>query len=139
MFFYLLIIGLVLTLLLHFSLQELARFKHNNPERYRKIMATGGLLGVMWIVSRIGVATVTNFMWALAALLPFIRRPQARTRSSAMTKQEAARILRIDENATSEAIHAAWRAQMQRNHPDQGGSEYLASQINQAKDVLLKK
>jgi len=27
---------------------------------------------------------------------------------------------------------------MQKNHPDKGGSEHIASQINQAKEWLLK-
>lgn len=142
MFFYLLLLGIGLTVLLHYCLQEFSRFKQNHPERYQQLLKTGGVLGLLWIVSRIGLGAMTNFMWALAALLPFVKRPQAgqaRPRNSRMTREEAAQILGVSPNASREEIHAAWRDQMHRNHPDQGGSEYLASQINQAKDVLLKK
>lgn len=56
-----------------------------------------------------------------------------------MDKAEAAAILSISEDATPDTIRAAHKKLMQRNHPDSGGSEYLASKINQARDVLLGK
>jgi curved DNA-binding protein CbpA len=40
--------------------------------------------------------------------------------------------------ATSAEIKAAHRELMARVHPDHGGSSYLAAQLNQARDYLLK-
>ncbi|MBI1273676.1 MAG: hypothetical protein GC131_06300 [Alphaproteobacteria bacterium] len=57
---------------------------------------------------------------------------------TAMTRAEALAILALGPGANAEAIRAAHKNMMLRNHPDQGGSTYIASKINQAKDVLLK-
>lgn len=56
-----------------------------------------------------------------------------------MTRREAALILGVREHAVLEKIKEAHRRVMVANHPDSGGSHYLASKINEAKDVLLRK
>lgn len=56
-----------------------------------------------------------------------------------MTRREAALILGIRENATVDKVKEAHRKVMVANHPDAGGSHYLASKINEAKDVMLGK
>ncbi|XP_011010347.1 PREDICTED: mitochondrial import inner membrane translocase subunit TIM14-1 isoform X2 [Populus euphratica] len=56
-----------------------------------------------------------------------------------MTRKEAALILGIRENAGAEKVKEAHRRVMVANHPDAGGSHYLASKINEAKDVMLGK
>jgi DnaJ family protein C protein 19 len=43
------------------------------------------------------------------------------------------------ENAGAEKVKEAHRRVMVANHPDAGGSHYLASKINEAKDVMLGK
>eukprot|EP01018_Ginkgo_biloba_P031460 Gb_38140 [translate_table: standard] len=54
-----------------------------------------------------------------------------------MTRREAALILGVRERVVMEKIKEAHRRVMIANHPDSGGSDYLASKINEAKDVLL--
>ena len=62
---------------------------------------------------------------------------QATSGTDEMSREEALKILGLAEGASREEIIEAHRVLMQRNHPDRGGSTWLASQINRAKDLLL--
>jgi hypothetical protein len=54
-----------------------------------------------------------------------------------MTKEQAREILGVGPSASREEILGAYRKLMQKLHPDHGGSNFLAAQINQAKRVLI--
>ena len=58
--------------------------------------------------------------------------------SRAMTVDEAYLVLGLGRGATRDDVQAAHRNLMKRFHPDQGGTTYLASQVNEAKYVLLR-
>ncbi|WOH00952.1 hypothetical protein DCAR_0520329 [Daucus carota subsp. sativus] len=56
-----------------------------------------------------------------------------------MTRREASLILGVRESTAMEKVREAHRRVMVANHPDAGGSHYLASKINEAKDMMLRK
>jgi hypothetical protein len=119
---------------------------------------------VRWLLVIAVVAALTAIVWAgryaLAAyIVPFLipalirggmaglgRRSQgggnnaggrARPSSSAMSREDAYAVLGLAPGASDTAIREAHRRLMAKVHPDRGGSDFLAAQINQARDLLL--
>ena len=100
-----------------------------------------------WIGALIAASIpVVKYLLGIALrLLPFINRGQARPQASAqpqnqaaeMTREEALRVLGLDETADKEQVVEAHRKLMQKVHPDMGGSDDLAARINEAKRILL--
>jgi hypothetical protein len=116
---------------------------------------------VRWALIVLVVAALGAIVWAgrflLAAyVLPFLipalirgglgrRAPggaqggqeQARRSPSGMSREDAYAVLGLAPGASETAIREAHRRLMAKVHPDRGGSDYLAAQINRARDVLL--
>lgn len=86
------------------------------------LLLFGPLLWQRWQAGRLGQPPPNPF--------------RART-SSAMTREEAYEVLGLKPGASEAEIRAAHRRLMRGAHPDGGGSDWLASRVNQARDVLL--
>lgn len=116
------------------------------------LAATGRL---NWVIAAMGViiASISRFLPIALRYAPQLQRlwsafrtyevfgktpPGAQKASATMTMEEACKVLDIPATATHQEIIAAHRRLILKNHPDRGGSSYLAAQINRAKEMLLK-
>lgn len=104
------------------------------------------------VVLGVGLAAVGLAGRALSRHLPDLERNMAQTAKrlaestpskyyrggfeTQMTKREASLILGISPSASDKKIKDAHRRIMLANHPDKGGSPYLAMKINEAKDKM---
>ncbi len=61
--------------------------------------------------------------------------------SPEMSKSEALKILNLKQYQTNsiDAVRENHRKLLLANHPDRGGSTFIATKINQAKEVLMGK
>lgn len=140
----LLIIGILIATAVHLGAKKL----RDHPDAVRKMAAGGGLMALLWLACRIGLGRIASIVTGLAMLLPAIHHllrqmgyeppSQKPSPPSAMTIEEACKVLGVGSAASESDIREAHKRLMQKNHPDQGGNDYLASKINQARDMLLK-
>jgi hypothetical protein len=110
------------------------------------------ILGALAVGALVLVLTKAGMPWLAIALALFFtsaKRFTGKKRAAGadaprqrggdeMTREEAFRVLGLSPEATREEIVAEYRRLMKRVHPDQGGTTYLASRLNQAKDRLLE-
>ena len=113
------------------------------------------LLGILAVTGHLNI--ITAMVAGLIALIPramqlvkyvpFLNRFYQQSQQQAKTppprgKQtmgadEAMEVLGLKPDYSKQDVIQAHRRMMQKVHPDRGGSDYLAAQINKAKDTLL--
>jgi hypothetical protein len=136
------LIGIALGLILYYLGSQLAEKK---PAAFKKTAKLGGILAGLLFILRLGPLAIFNIVNLLAMLLPFanrysfLRENQYTDKQTkiAMTKDEARNILGVSENASHQEIKSAFNRLMKKNHPDVGGTKYLAEKLIQARDILL--
>ena len=111
------------------------------------MLAVSGKLNIMFAFIGSAIPLIAKNLPTILRLLGIVKTiksqqqnntKQPPIRSSQMNTQEALNILNLKPHATKQDIISAHKRLMQKNHPDKGGSEHIASQINQAKEWLLK-
>ena len=153
----LLIAILGIALLLWYKIRLAKPAERNKLVFWSILGALGGVLLLLAATGHLNVITAAIaglFALAPRALqyaryLPYIQRlfrqqgaqqgdePGATAASGKMSATQAYEILGLKPGCSRDEIIAAHKRMMQKVHPDRGGSDYLAAQINRAKDTLL--
>ncbi len=95
------------------------------PLAFMTLLAAGAVTGIeMWRAR----ATMTDIEGA----------PPSQPTRAALKIDEAASVLGVEVEADAGAIKAAHKKLISQLHPDKGGTDYLAAQINEARAVLLR-
>lgn len=107
------------------------------------ILAATALL-IFAIAGRYGLAAPAGALalWGMRAYLlarqiRATAQPPAQPNKQAMSRAEALDILGLQEGASAAEIEAAYKTLIVKNHPDQGGTDWLAARLNEARDILL--
>ncbi len=112
------------------------------------LVATGRMAGLIAVVAGLApwVTRVMRLHGVWRALRRFSRGPPPPPgetppppppSSGEMTREQAHEVLGLLPGATADQIREAHRRLMQANHPDTGGSTWIAARLNQARDLLL--
>ena len=119
----------------------LAWWLHRRGELVPNLVRLGGTGVAVLVAVRLlqsGKPLLALAAGAAAAAWWIVQRP--RTAPGRITDEAAARaLLGVAPDADAAAIHAAWRDQIARVHPDRGGTAALAVQVTAARDLLLKR
>lgn len=122
-----------------FGLPWLARAKPRDVKRLVYTLAGLALaLGVVMVMTgRGGVLVPILAALAAGAVHRVLNRQPAPSRPAQPDLKDAYALLGLPETATPEDVRATHQRLMQRLHPDKGGTDALAQQINAARDRIL--
>ena len=143
-----LIIGTLFLFFVFYFLNKFFNLPHKIFRKYTKLLFLFIIFSVMIFLIRIN----PNFLSILPGLVIFFIRwkpvidflrkffisSQSRKKNnSKMSREEALKILGLTDDATRKEILDSYHSLIKKNHPDLGGSDWITSQLNKAKETLL--
>jgi hypothetical protein len=94
--------------------------------------------GLFWLLGFIVIAHLLARAGVLKKKVNQARERVSRTVAPPrMSRDKALEVLGVPEGSSDQQIKERYKELMRRVHPDQGGSSYLATELNEAKRVLL--
>lgn len=124
-------------------------FTTASVEQIKNFFATSGIITLT--LALLLLALTRRFPLALVILIitfpliwKFVKnhyltdKKQENPSSGPMTQAEAFKILGLEESASESEITDAYKRLMQKVHPDNQGTDWMAAKLNQARDFLLK-
>jgi len=106
------------------------------------LVLSGRMAGLVALIAGLSPwlsrATRLHQLWRLIrGQRPARSAPPPPRADGALTRAQAYEILGLAPGAGRDEIRAAHLRLMQANHPDRGGSTWIAARLNQARDLLL--
>ncbi len=119
----------------------LQSLNHSNKRNVQKaISVVFGIIGFIFFmrgsVPVAAILAVISFLSWQGGLWGYVAKKTKL--SSNIEREEALDILGLKDFPTVDEINSSYKRLMQKNHPDQGGTEYFAIKLNQAKELLLE-
>ncbi|KZL63329.1 hypothetical protein CI238_10388, partial [Colletotrichum incanum] len=109
---------------------------HPKPSTMASVLAVGAGAAVAAFLGRAGLVAWRRSRGGVGAMGKAFYKGGFEPR---MNKREACLILSLQESGISrDKVRKAHRTLMLLNHPDRGGSPYLATKVNEAKELLEK-
>ncbi|EDX80280.1 MAG: molecular chaperone DnaJ [Brevundimonas sp. 32-68-21] len=136
------LIWLALAAIAVWALVRLGRQTERRGRAHWRVTAT--LLGSVLLAGGALSAFRGAWLWAgvlatAGLYLAWSSRIRPVVRSEPISEADARAVLGVRPGATEAEIRTAWKKAMGRAHPDQGGTEGLATRVNAARDRLLRK
>ena len=143
-----LIVGTLFLFLVFYFLNKFFHLPHKIFKKYTKLF----FLIVIFLIILFLIRINPNFLSILPGLVIFFIRwkpvidflkkyflySQSKKKNyNKMSREEALKILGLPDNATKKEILDSYHSLIKKNHPDLGGSDWITSQLNKAKETLL--
>ena len=148
MLYYIIIVILLISILIHFFI-ELIHLPKKKFKKYLRFFSLILLLTLVVYLMRFFPAVISSipaifiilFKWRnlisfISSILLKKENYQKKNKSS-MSKKEAYDILGLKEGASRDEIINSYQILIKKNHPDVGGSDWITKRLNQARDILL--
>lgn len=155
---FLVIVALAITLLIGYYLWQQAKQRGKHRQFFNRLVI-GGFIALILGLTLTGKLHWLGSVFAIALLalkrlvtlgiqfLPLIQQYfrhktnntyNTHSQTEVMPIDQAYKVLGLETGVSRDMIIEAHRNLIQKLHPDKGGNEHLAAQINQAKEILLK-
>lgn len=143
-----LVIGIIIALLIIFSLSKFFSMPYLRFKKSVNILFILFLIILSFLLFRSnpslisGIPALFLFMFRWRPLFFglynfFSKKKKFKYSDNKMTREEALSVLGLKEGASNKEIIDSYHKMLKKNHPDIGGSDWISSKINKAKETLL--
>ena len=141
--------AIFVSVLLIYILSKFFNLGYNKFKKYFKFLLFLIFLSIIFLLVRINpnfLSLIPGFVIFFIKWRPVLnmiknfflfKNKNHTSQKGPMSKDQAYEVLGLKKGASEVQIMQAYHALMKKNHPDLGGSDWITSQLNKAKETLL--